>query len=344
MKRILIVLLAAVLLSLAACGGDGSDTTAPKTDPPTTASTAPTTQPIRYVTVTLEPSGGACDVQTLSVAEGECYGPLPEAALEGFVFLGWFTEPEAGTAVTSDTPLVSNAPHTLYAHWEVQTQFTLTLEPNGGRISPYHSQIEVTVDEAYGSLPEPIREGYIFQGWYTAPEGGTRIGSTTKFTDREQRVLYAQWEYDAYAYWSYVLENRVETIPQCRRVVVYLERNAGTKTYLTSDFLNDAGALNAAEGLEDIQVTDEWITSMNPHILIKLCRDIDMGLVYKIGMIRRFGNAEIYIFPTSVNTGSENAQLYYRLQLAMILYPEYFEDVDLKTVAAELEIKPRIYY
>lgn len=356
MKRLAFLFLALLLLmAMVACSSQsatnpiislpGTTPSETPTAPNTTAApNDPTQPPVVLVTVTLDPMDDACEVLTVQVNADASYGQLPEPVRSGYVFLGWFTEREGGVLVDADTLVETEAEHTLYAHWALQTQFTATFDPNGGRISPYHSQLTVTVDQDYGTLPEPIREGYIFLGWYTEPEAGTQVKSTTKFTGREDLVLYARWKYDAFAHWTHILQSRVAQIPQCRREVVYLERTVGTKTYLTSDFLDAAGAINPAADLTDYKVTDEWIRSVNPYIIIKLTKDIKMGLVEKIGVLRRFPDQEIYIFPRAVVTGGEKSQLYYRLQLAKILYPEYFEDVDLTIVASELEIKPKIYY
>ncbi|MBE6159019.1 MAG: hypothetical protein E7159_04260 [Firmicutes bacterium] len=49
--------------------------------------------------------------------------------------------------------------------------------------------------QTYGELPTPAkREGYIFDGWYTAPEGGEYVTSKTKFTLDNNQVLYAHWK------------------------------------------------------------------------------------------------------------------------------------------------------
>ena len=356
MKRITaIILIAVLLLGMCACGGgDASTSTAPSQQTTTTTRPAdpttvptpsdPPTEPAKEVTVTLDSAGGECEQTRIVLTEGDCYGILPVPVLEGHVFLGWFTAAEAGEQITEDTRLISSDTHTLYAQWMVQTGFTVTLDANGGRLSAYYDRLNLEQNQTYGVLPEPIREGYDFKGWYTEPEKGTRVKSTTKFTAGEDVTLYAHWEYNAYDYWSYVLQNRVEQIPQCRRVVVYLERNASRKTYIKCPFLDDAGAINPSAALEEIRVTDEWIESVEPWIIVKLSLNMSEAMLYKMAMLKRFPNAEIYIFPTAAVSGKPESQLYYRLQLAKILYPEFFEDVDLATVKKELNISPRIYY
>lgn len=340
----LAIFLAAVLLfGTVACTGN----TGPATTIAQTTTTAPTdpdaTQPPKMVSVTLDANNGSSQLTVVTLPANACYGQLPEAQLEDYVFLGWFTDPVAGEPVTADMLLVSQQDHTLYAHWQPRTDFTVTLDPNGGRISPYTSQVTVTQDKAYGTLPTPVWEGYTFLGWYTDPEAGELVDADTVFTSGEDHTLYAHWEYDALAYWTHVLHSRVQTIPQCRRVVVYLEKSSNYKTFLSSTFLSDAGAINPAEGLMDETVTDDWIRSANPYVIIKLTVDVYMGAVNKVAMQRRFPDMEIYIFSANAVNGNAKVQLYYRLQLAKILYPEYFADVDLAAVAAEFEINPKIY-
>lgn len=47
---------------------------------------------------------------------------------------------------------------------------------------------------AYGELPVPEKDGYIFKGWFTEPTGGREITSSTVASVSEEHVLYAQWE------------------------------------------------------------------------------------------------------------------------------------------------------
>ena len=313
------------------------------TVPPTTQPTEPTVTYESYV-VTLDPNGGACEISTVDFMEYDCYGDLPVPVQSGYVFLGWFTEVEGGQQILPEMAMAFAGDHTLYAQWKVKTEFVITLDANGGRISPEESQKVLKNGDKYGTLAEPVREGYKFLGWYTEPDGGSRVKSSTKFTGSDDQVLYAHWEYLPAEYWAFILKSRVEQIPQERRVVVYLERNAGYKTYIDCPFLTDSGAINPAEGLEEYKVTDEWIRSTNPHIIVKLCTDMDMALISKTGMLRRFPNADIYIFSTNAVSGTEKYQLYCRLHLAKLLYPEYFEDVDLDTVKAELKVNATVYH
>ena len=341
MKRTLAILLAAVLLfGTAACTGISD----PIPTTQTTPSTGPTgTQPPRTVSVILNTNDGNTKVTVLNLPENACYGQLPVLQKEEHFFLGWFTDPEAGIQVTPDTPLVSREDHALYAHWQRQMEYTVTFDPNGGTMPTQENTMIVTREQPYGELPVPVLETYRFLGWFTALEGGELVESTTIF-DGKDHTLYAHWEFDIVAYWAYFLQQRVSTIPQERRVVVYMEKSSNYTTFTYSDFLSDVGAINPAEGRKNETITDDWVLSVDPYIVIKLTPDIYMGAVTKVAMQRRFPNLPIYIFPSASVNGSEASQVYYRFQLAKILYPEYFEDVNLKALAKEFGISPKIYF
>lgn len=342
MKRLIAIFLAAVLLfGTAGCTGQNPGTL------PSTQTTVPIgstgTQPPKIISVTLDVNMGSDRMTVVNLQEGACYGQLPEPQLQDWVFQGWFTDPVDGILVTPDMPLVSAQNHTLYAHWLPLLQYTVTFDPNGGTLPEDAATMAATIGQPYGELPVPNLDSYRFLGWFTELEGGELVESTT-ICNSKDHTLYAHWEFDIVAHWAYFLKERVSTIPESRRVVVYLEKTSNYKTFPTSDFLNDVGAINPARNLTNESVTDGWVRSAQPYIIVKLTADIYMGAVTKVAMQRRFPNVPIYIFPVSSVNGTEALQVYYRFQLAKILYPEYFEDVDLKAMAKEFGISPRIYY
>ena len=49
-----------------------------------------------------------------------------------------------------------------------------------------------TYNSALGTLPSPTRSGYILDGWYTSPQGGTKISTTTK-VPAHNTTYYAHW-------------------------------------------------------------------------------------------------------------------------------------------------------
>ena len=83
----------------------------------------------------------------------------------------------------------------MYAHWTAK-QFTVTLNANGGTVSP--ASITVTYGGTYANLPTPSRAGYTFTGWFTATSGGTQRAKTSKVTITANETLYAHWTANTY--------------------------------------------------------------------------------------------------------------------------------------------------
>ena len=69
--------------------------------------------------------------------------------------------------------------------------YKITFDANSGSVSP--TSKDVTYGLTYGTLPTPTRNGYSFNGWYTAKTGGTKITDSTKVTLGGNQTLYAQW-------------------------------------------------------------------------------------------------------------------------------------------------------
>ena len=68
--------------------------------------------------------------------------------------------------------------------------YTVTLNANGGSLSGY-TTMTTSEDGRLSGLPTPTRSGYTFNGWYTSASGGTRVTTSTVFT--EDTTIYARW-------------------------------------------------------------------------------------------------------------------------------------------------------
>lgn len=68
-------------------------------------------------TVNFDANGGTCGTASKSVPLDGNYGVLPTPTKTGYTFTGWYTAETDGTRVYNYGSLVSNAGHTLYAHW-----------------------------------------------------------------------------------------------------------------------------------------------------------------------------------------------------------------------------------
>lgn len=145
-------------------------------------------------TVTFDANGGECDVESKTIYSDNVYGVLPEPERTGYVFAGWYYN---GNIVTVSSDVGGNpTDHTLTAMWAPQ-EVSVQFDANGGMISKDSS---LAIVKTYGymtkyeSFPEAARLGYRFIGWYTEPEGGTRIETTDTVDFLEDVTYYAHWE------------------------------------------------------------------------------------------------------------------------------------------------------
>ena len=112
---------------------------------------------------------------------------LPTPVKEGYVFVGWYDNPEGtGTALTS---IPAGWKGTLYAIWREADPADVTWVLNGGNVGTTKLPEEIT-DAPY-TIPTPTRTGYVFLGWYDNPNG----------TGEALTVLPVGWKGTVYAKW-----------------------------------------------------------------------------------------------------------------------------------------------
>ena len=292
------------------------------------------------ITVTLDTMGGVCAKESVTVQVGGVYGVLPTPTLTGQTFQGWFLKPEGGEPINSITVVLEETDHTLYAHWTVKTEFILTFDPNGGRISPYSATKMIYSGDVYGQLPEPMRSGYAFLGWFTEPENGDQLQPADMVTVLDDTTVYAHWEYDPQAYWAFVLQNTTQKVFTCQEVSVYLELEAKGTTMVTCPLISDTGSKNIAQYGGDGFVTDDWVKEKKPDVILKLTDNMASAGATKAAMERRFPDARVYVLPVEAVEGTEAEQLYWKLRLAAQCYPAYYTEIDLSAVAKELGVEP----
>lgn len=127
---------------------------------------------------------------------------LPTVSREGYTFDGWYTQATGGDKVTSIKvdPSTGAYSQTLYAHWSANT-YTLTYDKNNPdtasvgesdiTLTPTASSVKAKYDSAWGTLATASKPGYVFLGWYTKPDGGTQVTSSTIV--RGNLTVYAHW-------------------------------------------------------------------------------------------------------------------------------------------------------
>lgn len=158
---------------------------------------------LRHVTI----NGTTQTVVPYSKTESINYGnnlssKVPTAVSRvGYIFKGWYTETNGrGTKVWepsswSVSTYTWTEDMTLYAYW-IYAPITINfyIDASTSYNSPKNPKT-VVIDQPYGALPEPVRQGYIFDGWYTAANGGgTKVNEDdpVRITTGSQN-LYAKW-------------------------------------------------------------------------------------------------------------------------------------------------------
>ena len=172
---------------------------------------------------TLDPQGVNIDQQYVECAFGETF-VLPSPTRTGYRFGGWYTMQNGKGKKYVNGDVCDMTRNTrLYAYW-IPNKYTLTFDyclgwkraatnVTGNEIP----SMEVTYDQAVGTLPAPTRDGYYFIGWVPDKivEDGKTVGEIrnsgknivnefTVYERTENLKLYAVWEpIVVYIGWDY---------------------------------------------------------------------------------------------------------------------------------------------
>ena len=85
----------------------------------------------------------------------------------------------------------SSIPQGAYPFYLYEQRQQVLFDPNGGTVTP--TSKDITKGSAYGELPTPTRDGYVFAGWFTDDAEPEEIKSTTIVTKTGSHTLYARW-------------------------------------------------------------------------------------------------------------------------------------------------------
>lgn len=154
-----------------------------------------TTEEITYKIEFVSNGGGVVEAIVKKAGEEITEPAVPEK--NGYVFEGWYESSDNGSTL-SDKPFVfSYMPvHncTLYAKWSEQiVKYTITFESNGGSSV---IAIEGKAGEKIEEPTKPIKDGYIFSGWYESTDNGTTLAEkpfTFGYMPAHSLTLYAKW-------------------------------------------------------------------------------------------------------------------------------------------------------
>ncbi|MFZ8892627.1 MAG: InlB B-repeat-containing protein, partial [Ilumatobacteraceae bacterium] len=114
----------------------------------------------------------------------------------GYTFGGWNSAANgSGTSYAAGASYEENAAVTLYAQWTANS-LTVTYDSQSGSAV---SDGSTTSGGTLASLPTTSREGYTFDGWFTAASGGSQVATSSPHGQTADFTLYAQWTISTYA-------------------------------------------------------------------------------------------------------------------------------------------------
>ena len=132
---------------------------------------------------------GAKTVYTYILEYGQTF-ELPLCTREGYAFLGWLDE--SGNEIAEITP-ANMRDMTLTADWlQTGVEYRIEYVPGGGAMEEPNP--DTALSDVSAPLPEPVREGYLFLGWYDNPAGTGEPYLCTPFGRTDDLTLYALWQ------------------------------------------------------------------------------------------------------------------------------------------------------
>ena len=134
---------------------------------------------INQYTLSFDTAGGSA-IDPITQDYGTTINAPAAPTKTGYTFIGWSPE------LPATMPAHNMA---LTAQWRINS-YTVTLDPNGGRVSP--DALSVTYLTPYGSLPTPVRSDYRFDGWYLGDE---KIEAQTVMSQASPHTLTARWTF-----------------------------------------------------------------------------------------------------------------------------------------------------
>lgn len=158
---------------------------------------------VNTYSITYNLDGGSISGQPTSYTVESPTLNIPRPTKTGYTFLGWTgsngNKNQLDVSITHGS--IGNKAYT--AHWTAN-KYILTFnynKPSNASSNIANGTITsktVTYDSPYGELPAPTLRGWTFNGWFTAPSGGTQIKANNIFRELNNQTLYAHWSANIY--------------------------------------------------------------------------------------------------------------------------------------------------
>ena len=133
--------------------------------------------------------GGAETVYTYVLEYGQTFS-LPSCTREGYAFLGWL---DADGNEVEEITSINIKNMTLTASWlQTGVEYQIEYILDGGTMTAPNP--DTALSDVSAPLPEPVREGYLFLGWYDNLGGIGDPYLCTPFGRMDDLTLYALWQ------------------------------------------------------------------------------------------------------------------------------------------------------
>ena len=98
----------------------------------------------------------------------------------------YIVDKESGCSVVYGTETIDGE---TYKNAYLTPNNVVTFEANGGNVDNPSKYVDI--GDPVGSMPTPVRPGFVFDGWYTDPTAGTLVTESTIVTGSD--IYYAHW-------------------------------------------------------------------------------------------------------------------------------------------------------
>lgn len=146
----------------------------------------------KWTAVLTAHANGGSDVAGQVKTAGDTWGAVPDSSWADHAFAGWYASPDFkdGTRWENDASHTVTGNVDLYARWI--PSYRLTTHENGGSDVPDQKVLE---GSAWAQVEAPVRDGYLFEGWYTTPDCAEddRWDENAAHTASCDVDLYAKW-------------------------------------------------------------------------------------------------------------------------------------------------------
>lgn len=213
-----------------------------------------------------------------------------------------YTYQSGSSSNLSKSSVTSNFTTVLAATTNI-TYYTVSFNANGGTTPSYTSK-SYAKGSAYGSFPTTSKSHSIFNGWYTAASGGSKMGTSNTVTSNH--TLYAQWSKDSHTM-SISYDSGISSV-------------SGAGTYTCGSSINVGATPKAHYHLAYVQDLDNgniynnvstmlngWSMTSNRHIKIFSALDKHtMYISYDNGVDpNSITGAGAYDYGTKINIGAK---------------------------------------